>query len=156
MKTGTGIAVSLAVVVALTFLFTGSSFLSLFQEEPTTVVESAPTSSMGNSNELVVADQTIGSGAVAEAGKKVTVEYVGHFIDGTVFDASAKHSPDGFSFNLGAGEVIAGWDQGVAGMKEGGIRILTIPSSLGYGPNDYGPIPGNSTLIFEVKLLKVQ
>ncbi len=155
MNTNTGIAVSLAVLIALAFLFTGSSLFSFFSG--TSEEESQPLTTMeSSSEELNIVDQVQGTGATAEAGKKITVEYVGQFADGGVFDASAKHSPDGFTFVLGAGMVIAGWDQGLVGMKEGGIRVLTIPPTLGYGANDYGPIPGGSTLIFQVKLLKVE
>ena len=75
-------------------------------------------------------------------------------VDGKVFDTSlARKEP--FQFVLGVGQVIKGWDDGIVGMRVGGKRILSVPPELGYGPNDYGPIPGNSTLIFEVELLKV-
>lgn len=157
MKTSTGIAVALAVIVALVFLFLGSSAFSLFGSESTPQEQAQGTNTMdATATELQITDTVVGTGATAENGKTVTVEYVGRFQDGTVFDASANHSPDGFSFPLGQGRVIAGWEQGLLGMKEGGTRTLVIPPALGYGPNDYGPIPGNSTLIFEVKLLKVQ
>ena len=111
-----------------------------------------------NVDQLQIIDEVVGTGATAAAGDSVTVNYVGSFTNGTIFDASASHpeTANGFTFKLGAGNVIKGWDEGVAGMKEGGKRKLVIPSSLGYGPNDYGPIPGNSTLVFEVELLKVQ
>ncbi len=100
-------------------------------------------------------DLVVGSGDEAVSGKTVTVNYVGTFTDGTKFDASADHGQP-FSFTLGAGQVIQGWDQGVAGMKVGGKRKLTVPPELGYGPNDYGSIPGGSTLVFEIELLKVE
>ena len=99
---------------------------------------------------------TIGTGAEAVAGKNVTVHYTGILTDGTKFDSSLDRG-EPFTFNLGAGEVIAGWDQGVAGMKAGGKRKLTIPSSLGYGEAGAGDtIPPNATLIFDVELLKVE
>ena len=107
--------------------------------------------------ELMMRDTVVGTGAVAEAGDTVTVNYVGALKDGTIFDASAKHGDTGFTFNLGAGQVIKGWDQGVAGMKEGGKRTLLIPASLAYGSQAVGDvIPANSDLIFEVELIKVQ
>ncbi|MBU6321568.1 MAG: FKBP-type peptidyl-prolyl cis-trans isomerase [Patescibacteria group bacterium] len=118
-----------------------------------------PTDTSTNTpNGLQTTDEVVGTGAVAEPGDTVTVNYVGAFTNGTVFDASAKHqeTANGFSFDLGAGHVIPGWDQGVVGMKVGGTRKLVVPPSLGYGPNDYGPIPGNSTLVFEIQLLKVE
>jgi FKBP-type peptidyl-prolyl cis-trans isomerase FkpA len=154
MNINTGIAVSLAVVVALAFLFAGSSLLTFFSGPE---AESQPITTMEQtSGELAITDVELGTGATAEPGKTITVEYVGQFEDGSIFDASSKHSPDGFTFPLGAGNVIAGWDQGLVGMKEGGVRMLSIPPEYGYGANDYGPIPGGSTLIFQVKLLKVQ
>ncbi|HRH26353.1 MAG TPA: FKBP-type peptidyl-prolyl cis-trans isomerase [Candidatus Paceibacterota bacterium] len=108
----------------------------------------------GETNSLQVTDSVVGIGAEAVSGKTVTVHYTGKFTDGKVFDSSVGKQP--FSFILGAGQVIAGWDTGVAGMKVGGKRSLVIPSSLGYGPNDYGPIPGGSTLLFDVELLDVK
>ena len=107
-------------------------------------------------DKLIILDEKVGTGAEAVAGKKVTVNYTGTLTDGTKFDSSYDHGTP-FSFNLGAGEVIAGWDQGVAGMKVGGKRKLTIPASLGYGATGAGGvIPPNATLIFEVELLKVE
>jgi FKBP-type peptidyl-prolyl cis-trans isomerase len=104
---------------------------------------------------LKVEEVQIGTGDVAAAGKKVTVHYTGTLTDGTKFDSSVDRNQP-FTFTLGAGEVIQGWDQGVAGMKVGGKRKLTIPASLGYGSRATGPIPANSTLIFDVELLKVE
>lgn len=107
-------------------------------------------------DKLQIQDELIGTGSAAVAGKKVTVNYTGKLTNGTVFDSSLNSGRTPFTFNLGAGEVIKGWDLGVAGMKVGGKRILTIPPSLGYGSQDMGSIPPNSTLIFEVELLKVE
>jgi FKBP-type peptidyl-prolyl cis-trans isomerase FkpA len=105
---------------------------------------------------LQVDDQKIGTGAEAVAGKTVTVHYVGTLTDGAKFDSSRDRN-QGFTFRLGAGQVIKGWDQGVAGMKVGGLRKLTIPPELGYGSRGFpGAIPPNSTLIFEVELLDVR
>jgi len=105
---------------------------------------------------LQVDDKKIGTGTEATAGKTVTVHYVGTLTDGTKFDSSRDRN-QGFSFRLGAGQVIQGWDQGVAGMKVGGLRKLTIPPELGYGSRGFpGAIPPNSTLIFEVELLDVK
>ncbi|MBI3573476.1 FKBP-type peptidyl-prolyl cis-trans isomerase, partial [Candidatus Kaiserbacteria bacterium] len=81
------------------------------------------------------------------------VNYTGVLTNGTVFDSSDSHGTP-FTFTIGQGHVIAGWEQGLLGMKEGGRRLLAIPPSLGYGPNGSGPIPGNATLIFDVQLLK--
>jgi FKBP-type peptidyl-prolyl cis-trans isomerase len=95
-----------------------------------------------------------GAGAPAVAGNTVTVHYTGMFTDGKVFDSSVGKQP--FSFQLGAHMVIAGWDEGVAGMKVGEKRHLVIPANIGYGPNGYGPIPGNATLVFDVELLAIK
>lgn len=105
--------------------------------------------------QLITQDLVVGTGVEAVAGKKVTVNYLGTLTSGTKFDSSYDRN-EPFSFSLGAGEVIAGWDQGVAGMKVGGKRKLTIPPSLGYGSADLDVIPPNSTLVFEVELLKVE
>ena len=100
-------------------------------------------------------DVTEGTGASASAGKKVTVHYTGWLTDGTQFDSSIDRG-ETFSCVLGQGNVIKGWDEGVASMKVGGKRQLVVPPDLGYGSTDYGTIPANSTLIFEVELLSVK
>jgi peptidylprolyl isomerase len=100
-------------------------------------------------------DITVGTGTTLAAGQAVTVHYVGAFADGDVFDSNqAPAAP--FPFTLGTGRVIKGWDQGLVGMKVGGRRQLVIPPELAYGPNDYGPIPGNSVLVFTVDAVSAQ
>jgi len=102
---------------------------------------------------LIVEDLQIGTGEEALVGKQVTVHYTGWLTNGQKFDSSLDRNKP-FSFPLGAGNVIKGWDQGVVGMKIGGKRKLTIPSELGYGARGAGAIiPPNATLIFEVELL---
>ena len=97
-----------------------------------------------------------GAGAEAKAGQAVTVHYVGTLTDGKKFDSSRDRN-EGFVFKLGAGQVIKGWDQGVAGMKVGELRKLTIPSDMAYGARGFPPvIPANATLVFEVELLGVR
>lgn len=97
-----------------------------------------------------------GNGPVAKAGQTVSVHYTGWLTDGTKFDSSVDRGQP-FSFALGAGQVIKGWDEGVAGMKVGEKRKLTIPSDLGYGQRGAGNvIPPNATLVFDVELLGIQ
>lgn len=106
--------------------------------------------------ELQITDSTVGTGAEATDGKKVTVHYTGTLTNGTKFDSSRDRNVP-FSFTLGSGMVIAGWDMGVKGMKVGGVRRLVIPSHLAYGSRSVGGhIPPNSTLVFDIELLNVE
>lgn len=105
---------------------------------------------------LQIEDLRVGTGAEAKAGSHVSVHYVGTLTDGKKFDSSRDRGQP-FEFPLGAGRVIQGWDKGVAGMKVGGLRKLTIPAHLGYGARGFPPvIPPNSTLVFEVELIAVR
>jgi FKBP-type peptidyl-prolyl cis-trans isomerase FkpA len=167
--TQTGIATALALVVVIMFFIVPG--LWPFQEvasldEGGAVSGAASTTQNQNIpptmptepvTELMMQDTVVGTGVAAQSGDTVTVNYVGALTNGQVFDASANHGTTGFTFNLGAGAVIKGWDQGIVGMKEGGKRTLIIPASLAYGDQAIGDvIPANSTLVFEVELLKVQ
>jgi FKBP-type peptidyl-prolyl cis-trans isomerase len=105
---------------------------------------------------LKIENDVPGTGAEAVAGKTVSVHYVGTLLDGTKFDSSRDRG-EPFEFTLGAGQVIKGWDQGIAGMKVGGKRKLVIPPELGYGANGAGGvIPPNATLLFDVELMGVK
>jgi len=108
-------------------------------------------------NGLVIEDVVVGDGTEAQDYNKVVVNYTGTLDDGSIFDSSLKPGRTPFTFTLGAGSVIKGWDLGVKGMKVGGKRKLTIPSDLGYGDNGAGNvIPPGATLTFEVELLEVE
>lgn len=166
--TQTGIAVALALAVVLFFFVFGG--FTLFGDTTSTgattseitTQQSIATTTMPIDEttpvtKLMMKDEIVGTGAVAAAGDSVTVQYVGSLTDGTVFDASRNRGDAGFTFTLGVGQVIQGWDQGVAGMKEGGKRQLIIPAALAYGDRAVGDvIKANSTLVFEVELVKVQ
>ncbi len=103
---------------------------------------------------LVIEDLVVGTGATAATGDTVTVHYVGTLTNGQKFDSSYDRGQP-FTFRLGSRQVIAGWEQGIPGMRVGGKRRLTIPPALGYGSQANGPIPANSTLIFEVDLVSI-
>jgi len=122
-----------------------------------------PTMETGNMNELIKTDVKLGTGVLATAGKNVSVHYTGWLYDaaaadhhGKKFDSSRDRN-EPFDFPLGAGHVIKGWDEGVAGMMVGGQRTLIIPASMGYGARGAGGvIPPNATLVFDVELLGVR
>lgn len=151
MKKSQYIAVFVGIAV-IAFLLYGNSIMNLFgvnngsqaattQDLPTTGVK--------------VTDETVGTGAVAKKGDKLTVHYVGTLPNGQVFDSSVDRGTP-FTFVLGEGKVIRGWDEGLVGMKVGGKRELIIAPDYGYGSQAVGSIPANSTLIFQVQLLDVQ
>ncbi|MEQ1663559.1 MAG: FKBP-type peptidyl-prolyl cis-trans isomerase [Thiobacillus sp.] len=107
-------------------------------------------------SELIIEDLVIGTGDTAQAGQYVSVHYTGWLTNGSKFDSSVDRS-EPFDFKLGMGQVIPGWDQGVAGMQVGGKRKLTIPPNLAYGERGAGGvIPPNATLVFDVELLGVR
>ena len=105
--------------------------------------------------ELLTEDLVVGEGASPATGQTVIVHYTGWLTNGTKFDSSHDRK-EPFSFSLGRGQVIKGWDVGVAGMKIGGKRKLTIPPDMGYGARGIGSIPANSVLVFEVDLIDIK
>lgn len=173
--TSTGIAVALAVILALALLFFGPSVFAPLSPQSSqtatttdqmssTTAEASMNSDLSNPapipnplpTTLTANDYVVGTGAEATSGKTVTVNYIGMLPNGQVFDASASHGQP-FSFTLGGGQVIKGWDQGIVGMKVGGKRRLIIPADLAYGNQAVGGvIPANATLIFDVELLDVK
>ena len=147
-------ALGLAAALAVTSACGGSS------SSPSTTTSNGD--GVSNITTLQITDGLVGSGVTAVSGKTVTVHYTGWLYNATAannhgakFDSSVDRGQP-FSFLLGAGQVIKGWDQGVAGMKVGGTRTLIIPPSLGYGAQGAGSaIPPNATLVFDVQLLGV-
>ena len=154
-------AVVIVVLIVLAIVLMGKRPAS--QKQAASLPNAVATSSAASDSAtttadgLQITDVTVGTGAVAQAGDTVTVSYVGSFPDGQVFDASANHGGS-FSFVLGVGHVIPGWDEGVLGMRVGGERKLVVPPALGYGASGTpdGTIPPNATLDFDIKLLNVQ
>ncbi len=136
----------------------GDAFINQFNGSEVATTTDHPSTSMDSNNmpagSLVIKDTKIGTGKEAMAGNTVTVNYTGKLDDGTVFDSSVGRAP--FTFMIGTGQVIQGWEMGFQGMKEGGTRTLIIPASLGYGDRDHGPIPAGSTLTFDVELISVK
>lgn len=141
--------VSICALVLFTFIPGG--------ERPMAAAENSTTGQeVTTSSGLKYLDQAVGTGEAAVAGQNVSVHYTGWLENGKKFDSSVDRGQP-FSFPLGAGRVIKGWDEGVQGMKVGGKRKLTIPSNLGYGARGAGGvIPPNATLIFDVELLGVK
>ncbi len=124
------------------------------QASPMTPNESAP-QLVTTPSGLKYQDLVVGTGAIPQSGQSVVVHYTGRLTDGTKFDSSLDRNQP-FSFRLGAGQVIKGWDEGLSTMRVGGKRQLTIPPDLGYGARGAGGvIPPNATLVFDVELLRI-
>lgn len=141
----TGIAVTVTLLVVGVFFILGVPF-------STSSINSQAAAGAAAS-QVAYQDMAVGSGAPAMPGDTVAFTYTGRLQDGTVFDSSQGRGP--YIIVLGAGTVIPGMEQGLAGMQPGGKRLIVIPPSMGYGSQDYGPIPANSTLMFEVEVVSV-
>jgi len=144
------IAVFTGIIVVTFFLF-GGMIVDLFSRPNPNPVSNITTPETGVEKE----DLVLGQGAIAAVGNTVTVDYIGTLADGKVFDSSIDRRQP-FTFQLGVGQVIRGWDEGVQGMRVGGKRKLIIAPDFGYGGQTVGPIPANSILVFEVELLDVK
>ncbi|NDD90645.1 FKBP-type peptidyl-prolyl cis-trans isomerase [bacterium] len=150
------LASSLTILSACTKKSTETATTASTTASATTASTAAAPDANKAASDLKVEELKEGTGAVAANGMAVSVHYTGTLVDGKKFDSSLDRGQP-FTFTLGAGQVIKGWDLGVAGMKVGGKRKLTIPPQLGYGEAGAGGvIPPNATLIFEVELLEVK
>lgn len=144
-KEGIAVATSMAVVAAILF----GGLIWNFVTNPSPASINIPESGVQSS------DLVVGGGETAEIGDTLTVHYTGQLLSGRTFDSS-KDRNQPFTFVLGRGAVIRGWDEGLLGMREGGKRRLIIAPDYGYGAEPNGPIPADSHLIFEVELLEVK
>lgn len=132
-----------------------NSPISLPSGEPTSQPTTPPTQAPVSITKLLIEDAQVGTGTPAASGNTITVNYTGMFTDGKVFDSSQGREP--LTMEIGAGKVIAGWDQGILGMRVGGKRRLIIPPYLAYGEKGAGGvIPPNAVLIFDIELLDVK
>ncbi len=148
LETKEWVAVVVSLFVVGFFFVFGQGLISIFTSGKTSALAV-------QTPQITTQDVVAGVGDQAVVGSRVTFHYTGRFIDGRVFDSSVTRGEPA-QFVLGAGQVISGLDQGMVGMRVGGKRIISIPPELGYGANDYMSIPGNSTLVFEIELLKVE
>ena len=154
------IAVAVALVVVAVFIFLG--FFNGFAPQASAPEPTAQTNAQalldqiaaeGKVTSLQIVDTAPGTGDVVKPGDTISVNYIGVLPNGTVFDSSQGRGP--FTFTVGAGQVIKGWDTGLIGMKVGGTRLVAIPPELAYGERAIGQIPANSSLIFQVELLSI-
>ncbi len=150
------VVVVMAIIVIIVLVVNKSNDNTLNNTPPMENTEQNSNNKVIKENGLIMEDVKVGSGAQAQAGDNIAVHYTGTFDDGTIFDSSKTQGAP-FSFILGAGQVIPGWDQGFEGMKIGGVRKLVIPPALAYGLQGIpGAIPPNATLNFEVELLGIE
>lgn len=150
-----------AVAVAIAFIgymFFGAEVSGLIAQLSTNSEQTMDTQTEGGeATGVQVQDVVVGNGTAVEPGKRVSVNYVLKLTDGTVLqDSKVVSAGAPFSFTLGVDRLIAGWEMGIVGMKTGGKRIIVVPPELGYGAQANGPIPANSTLVFEIEVVEVQ
>lgn len=153
---GAGVA-----IVFVVYMFFGGSIMAAFSGS--SLSNNTNTSAVNNSienknmSEVKTQDVTVGTGATVENGMFISVNYVLKLPDGTLIqDSKLVNGGKPFQYIAGTGQLIQGWERGVEGMRVGGKRIITIPPELGYGANAAGPIPPNSTLVFEIEIVNVQ
>jgi FKBP-type peptidyl-prolyl cis-trans isomerase len=148
-------------IVIVLIIIVGAFLLINKTSQPATATAGQPGDAGAADTQVQAQEVSVGTGAQAAPGSQVSVLYVGKLPDGTVFDSSQAHGNQPLSFTLGAPGLIAGFQIGVNGMKEGGERLIAVPPSLGYGSQDVKDasgkvvIPANSTLVFDIKLVKV-
>jgi FKBP-type peptidyl-prolyl cis-trans isomerase len=148
-------------VVFVAYMFFGGAIMSAFRGSALSA--DTNTGAVNNSiennnmNDVKTQDVTVGTGAPVERGMLISVHYALRLADGTlVQDSKQVNNGQPFQYIAGAGQLIQGWERGVEGMKVGGKRVITIPPELGYGANAAGPIPANSTLVFEIEVVDVK
>lgn len=147
--------VILGILAVIIFLLATYTLLVPQNNSSNDTIELSEEANMANQGKLIIEDIEEGTGeAVVEAGDDIVVHYHGTLTDGTVFDSSVDRG-EPFQTQIGVGQVIPGWDEGILGMKVGGKRKLTIPPNMAYGEQGAGSIPPNSTLIFEVELIEI-
>jgi len=151
------IVIIIIVIAILGFILSRNKTVAPTSEKTIDLKNSTVTNNNTKPMQLEIKTTQEGTGdKVVKVGDTISVQYTGKLTNGTKFDSSYDHGGQPFTFTVGVGQVIKGWDQGLLGAKVGEKRTLTIPSDLGYGPNGMGPIPPNATLIFDVELVSIK
>ena len=150
------IGVGTALIVTFAVLFFGNYIFNKASApaDNENTIQAVAAGEASDSEGLLTEDMTLGSGGAVKSGDTISVHYIGRLTDGTKFDSSYDRG-EPITFTVGSGGIIKGFDSGVVGMQVGGKRKLTIPPELGYGAQESGAIPANSTIIFEVELVKI-
>lgn len=148
------IAVTIGVVIVIVFFALYGIFFTEVEDVTSGDLITDDFGEVSEGEGFEINDTEIGTGETVDVGDTVVVHYTGKLPDGTVFDSSLGGEP--FVFTVGEGQVIEGWERGLVGMREGGVRRLTISPGLAYGDREVGPIPADSTLVFEIELLEIE